>query len=183
MHWYLQALSKYAEFSGRASRKEYWMFQLLNVLIVFVLGVMDGMTGFRSMGLSALLLVYCLATVLPGLAVLVRRLHDINRSGWWVLVSLVPFGGLVLLIFACLDSDPGPNQYGPNPKLGGFRQPAAWAAAAPYGTPGATPIGQPTGPELPPQSGTTGAQGFCMNCGTLLTPGNRFCTKCGTVAY
>ncbi len=180
MSWYLQVLNKYAVFSGRARRKEYWMFQLVNVIVICLLALLDASTGFRSMGLGLILLGYCLATIIPGLAVLVRRLHDINRSGWWWLISLVPFGGVVLLIFACIDSDPGPNQYGPNPKLEAMGAQAAWAAAAPYGAPA---IGQPAAPGISPQLGTTGPQAFCTNCGTLLTPGNRFCTKCGNAAY
>jgi uncharacterized membrane protein YhaH (DUF805 family) len=183
MHWYLLAWSKYAVFSGRSRRKEYWMFQLINLLIAAVLVAGDLASGMRSMGFNALLVLYAFATILPGLAVAVRRLHDINRSGWWLLLSLIPFGGLVLLIFACLDSDPGPNQYGPNPKLEGFNQQAAWAAAASYGSPGAPAIGQPNASVMPPQIGSTGALAFCTNCGTALTPGNRFCTKCGAAAY
>ena len=132
------------------------------------------------MGLGLILLGFCLATILPGLAVAVRRLHDINRSGLWLLISLVPFGGLVLLIFACIDSDPGPNQYGPNPKLEGFSPQAAWAASASYGAPGTPALGQPVAPGMSPQLGTTGPQAFCTHCGTPLTPGNRFCTKCGS---
>jgi len=183
MHWYLQALNKYAVFTGRSRRKEYWMFQLINLLIAAVLIAADLASGMRSFGVNALLALYTLATVIPSLAVTIRRLHDINRSGWWLLISLVPFGGLVLLIFACIDSDPGPNQYGPNPKLEGFSQQAAWAAAAPYGAPGTPVIGQPNAPGMPPQIGATGPQAFCTHCGTLLTPGNRFCTKCGSAAY
>jgi uncharacterized membrane protein YhaH (DUF805 family) len=120
MNWYLDALKKYAEFSGRARRKEYWMFALFNAIIlvaivVFTL-VIASMDESLSMIGGLLIIVYSLATLLPGLAVAVRRLHDTGRSGWWFLIAFVPFGGIVLLVFTVQDSAPGENQYGKNPK-------------------------------------------------------------------
>jgi uncharacterized membrane protein YhaH (DUF805 family) len=113
MNWYLAALKKYAVFSGRARRKEYWMFFLFNIIISFVLGVIEGVAG----GPGVIAGIYTLAILIPGIAVSVRRLHDISRSGWWLLIGLVPFiGAIVLLIFAVQDSRPEENQYGPNPK-------------------------------------------------------------------
>jgi uncharacterized membrane protein YhaH (DUF805 family) len=119
MHWYLQALKKYAVFSGRSQRKEYWMFILFNTLISCVLVVMDILTGtaVKSVGLGALGGLYALAIIIPSFAIAVRRLHDIGRSGWWVLIPLIPLiGGIVFLVFALTDGTPGDNRYGPNPK-------------------------------------------------------------------
>lgn len=112
MNWYLEVLKKYAVFSGRARRKEYWMFFLFNIIIYIVLGFIDGLIG--TMGV--LVGLYGLAILIPGIAVTVRRLHDTDRSGWWILIALVPaVGAIVLLIFMVLEGKPGTNQYGPNP--------------------------------------------------------------------
>lgn len=119
MSWYIAALKKYAVFSGRARRKEYWYFVLFNMIFCFILVFADIFTGLfhEQIGFGVLSTLYMLATLLPSLGVTVRRLHDTGRSGWWILISLVPFiGGLILLIFTLLDSKPGENQYGPNPK-------------------------------------------------------------------
>lgn len=112
MNWYLEVLKKYAEFNGRARRQEYWMFMLFNILISFAIGFVEGFFG--SAGILSF--VYALAVLIPGIAVTVRRLHDTGRSGWWVLISLVPVVGIVLLVFMCLDSQSDGNQYGANPK-------------------------------------------------------------------
>ena len=113
MNWYLEVLKKYAVFSGRARRKEYWMFVLFNMIISFVLGFVEGIFG----GPGILYMIYGLAVLIPGLAVSVRRLHDTGKSGWWLLISLVPFvGGIVLIVFMATDSAVGENQYAPNPK-------------------------------------------------------------------
>ena len=112
MNWYLDVLKKYAVFSGRARRKEYWMFALFNFIIAIVIGIIEGIIGTGFLGI-----LYMLAVLIPCLAVSVRRLHDIDRTGWWVLIGLVPLiGAIVLIIFAVMDSTPGENQYGPNPK-------------------------------------------------------------------
>lgn len=119
MNWYLEALKKYATFEGRAGRTEYWFFVLFNVLAVIVLAIIDGVLGtFREeAGIGLLSGVYALAVLIPSIAVLVRRLHDTDRSGWWILISFVPLiGEIVLLVFALLDGTPGDNRYGPNPK-------------------------------------------------------------------
>ena len=113
MNWYLEVLKKYAVFSGRARRKEYWLFLLFNIIISIALGLIEGLAG----GPGVLPGIYCLAVLLPGIAVSVRRLHDTNRSGWWLLLGLIPLvGGIVLLVFMAQDSGLGENQYGPNPK-------------------------------------------------------------------
>ena len=106
MNWYLEVLKKYAVFSGRARRKEYWMFALSNGIIVFVLSIIEGLADIAGV-LSSL---YSLAVLIPGIAVAVRRAHDTNHSGWWL---LVPVAGLIFLV---QDSQAGENQYGPNPK-------------------------------------------------------------------
>jgi uncharacterized membrane protein YhaH (DUF805 family) len=119
MNWYLEALKKYAVFSGRARRTEYWMFILFNIIITVVLALIDILTGTFSpqAGVGLLGGLYALAVLIPSIAVTVRRLHDTGRSGWWILIGLVPvIGTIVLLIFMVQDSQPGENQYGPNPK-------------------------------------------------------------------
>lgn len=114
MNWYLEVLKKYAVFSGRARRKEFWMFCLFNIIIAIVLGTVEGIVG--SPGILGGL--YSLAVLIPGIAVSVRRLHDTDRSGWWLLIGFIPIiGALVLLVFMVLDGKPGENQYGPNPKI------------------------------------------------------------------
>lgn len=113
MNWYLAVLKKYAQFSGRARRTEYWMFVLFNIIISAVLGVIEGVIGTSG----AIGLLYSLAVLIPALAVSVRRLHDTDRSGWWLLIALVPlFGAIVLIVFAAQEGKPGTNAYGPNPK-------------------------------------------------------------------
>ena len=114
MNWYLEVLKKYAEFTGRARRTEYWMFFLFNLIIAAVLlGVEMAVFG----GPGVLYGIYMLAILLPALGVTVRRLHDTGRTGWWVLVWLIPIvGPIVILVFMVLDSQPGDNEYGPNPK-------------------------------------------------------------------
>lgn len=119
MEWYLKVLKNYADFSGRARRKEYWFFFLFNFIIALVLGLVDGVTGTLNPALGIGLLggIYSLAVLIPGLAVSVRRLHDTGRSGWWLLIALVPLiGAIVLLIFLVSDSKPEANQYGVSPK-------------------------------------------------------------------
>ena len=130
MYWYVKALKQYVDFSGRARRREYWMFVLVNVVIVIVLSVIDtllGTGGFRatagggsfyaanSLGLLSGL--YTLAVLLPSIAVTVRRLHDTDRSGWWILLGFIPIiGGIILLVFYVLEGTRGPNRFGPDPK-------------------------------------------------------------------
>lgn len=112
MDWYLKVLKNYVNFTGRARRKEYWMFALFSAIISIVLMLIEYLIGLPQ-SLSS---IYSLAVLLPGLGVGVRRLHDTGRSGWWLLLALVPFiGAIVLIVFFCLDSTPD-NDYGPNPK-------------------------------------------------------------------
>lgn len=112
MNWYIEVLKKYAVFNGRAHRQEFWMFTLFHIIACIICSIIDSLA---SIGLISLL--YSLAVFLPCLGVSIRRLHDIGRSGWWLLLSFIPVIGWILLIYwACLDSQPGTNQYGPNPK-------------------------------------------------------------------
>ena len=118
MNWYLEVLKKYAVFNGRARRKEYWYFALFNVVVGIVLTLIDRMIGTSNAesGLGLLSGIYTLAVMVPSIAVSVRRLHDTDRSGWWLLLGLVPLvGSIILLVFFLQDSKPD-NQYGPNPK-------------------------------------------------------------------
>jgi uncharacterized membrane protein YhaH (DUF805 family) len=113
MEWYLKVLKNYVGFQGRARRKEYWMFVLFSVIVSIVLSILELIISLPSV-LTGL---YSLAVLIPSLAVGVRRLHDTGRSGWWLLISLIPLiGAIILLVFACQDSEENDNQYGPNPK-------------------------------------------------------------------
>lgn len=114
MQWYLRVMGKYAEFSGRARRKEYWMFFLFNFLIAFAIGLVSGvlaiLMGWGPEINSVAGGVYSLAVAIPGIAVGVRRMHDIGRSGWWILFPVVN------LVMLCLNGQPSENEYGPDPK-------------------------------------------------------------------
>ncbi|MFD5200025.1 DUF805 domain-containing protein [Streptomyces sp. NPDC058375] len=113
MNWYLAVLKNYAGFSGRARRQEYWMFTLINFVISLVLLIIGMMIG-----VDFLASIYTLAVLIPSLAVSVRRLHDTGRSGWWLLIALVPFvGAIVLIVFLASEGKPETNEYGVNPKL------------------------------------------------------------------
>jgi uncharacterized membrane protein YhaH (DUF805 family) len=119
MNWYLEVLKKYAQFDGRASRQEYWFFLLFNLLISAFLATVDYFTGTFDAETSLGLLsgIYSLGVLIPGISVTIRRLHDTDRSGWWIFISLIPIiGGIVLFIFMVQDSTSGANRYGPNPK-------------------------------------------------------------------
>ncbi|WP_317933156.1 DUF805 domain-containing protein [Halioxenophilus sp. WMMB6] len=122
MNWYLQALKKYAVFSGRARRKEYWLFALFNILItmaLYILVIVGAVNNIAALaGIAGILIaIYMLAIILPALGVTVRRLHDTNRSGWWFFIQFVPIvGGIILLIFTIMDGTPGDNDYGSDPK-------------------------------------------------------------------
>lgn len=113
MHWFVDVLKKYAVFKGRARRREYWMFTLISCVIAIVLMKADEIFGTGEIIQN----VYTVALLLPCITVMVRRLHDTDRSGWWALFSLVPLVGFItVMVFMCLDSTPGDNEHGPNPK-------------------------------------------------------------------
>ncbi|MFD5494605.1 DUF805 domain-containing protein [Streptomyces sp. NPDC001812] len=112
MNWYIEVLKKYAVFNGRARRKEYWMFTLFSVIVSIVLTAVDA-----AIGIQVLQPIYAIAVLLPTLAVTVRRLHDTNRSGWWIFIALIPLVGfIVMLVFLATEGTPGENKYGANPK-------------------------------------------------------------------
>lgn len=112
MKWYIKVLKKYAVFSGRAHRTEYWMFVLFNVIIGFILGIIEGILGIgTNTDQSVLSLIYQLAILIPSIAVGVRRMHDTNHSGWWLLVPIVNF------IFAITEGTKEENRFGSVPKL------------------------------------------------------------------
>jgi uncharacterized membrane protein YhaH (DUF805 family) len=119
MNWYLQALKNYATFSGRSRRKEYWMFTLFNVIFILLAVILDNLAGltYGSIGYGVFYTLYVLFAFIPGLAVAVRRLHDVNKSGWFIFIALIPLiGAIWLLVLYCTDGTPGVNQYGNNPK-------------------------------------------------------------------
>jgi uncharacterized membrane protein YhaH (DUF805 family) len=127
MRWMLMPLRRYAEFSGRSRRKEYWMFALFNALVsvfvglVFLMGYNAGMSQTEMdtwlMPVLYLAGLYSLVALIPGVAVTIRRLHDTDRSGWNILWSLVPlFGALLLLVYYISDGTQGLNRFGPDPK-------------------------------------------------------------------
>jgi len=141
MKWYLEALKKYAVFRGRSRRKEFWYFVLFSMLAYTLLRVIDNLIGTRaipifeigmrstvynpgvaaavhnpSVGMGLLAGLYSLAVLVPTIAVTVRRLHDTGHSGWWLLINLVPFIGLIVfLVFMAQKTEQGDNQYGPDP--------------------------------------------------------------------
>ncbi len=116
MNYYVEVLKKYAVFSGRATRKEYWMFVLYNVIISIIIGIISGLIfGKTADGSSNDVLggIYSLAVLLPSLAVLVRRLHDTGRSGWWILIGLIPLiGTIILIVFLAQKTKAGDAKYG-----------------------------------------------------------------------
>ena len=119
MNYYSICLSKFADFSGRARRREYWTFALVNCLIAMLLLILGLAFGEDSPASNIMVTILYLIMLVPNLSVSVRRLHDIGKSGWYMFLSLIPLiGGLILLVWALMDSEPGENQYGKNPKEG-----------------------------------------------------------------
>jgi uncharacterized membrane protein YhaH (DUF805 family) len=122
MEWMTLPLKRYADFSGRSRRKEYWMFILGVIIVAVVIGIIEGILGINQMvggvygPLTTLLFV---AVLIPGIAVQVRRFHDQDKSGWFVLLGLIPLlGGIIVLVFMCLEGTNGPNRFGADPKGG-----------------------------------------------------------------
>lgn len=129
MDWMILPLKRYADFEGRSRRTEFWMFALLTTLIYAIgLTVMVVTVGFGNMPAGGsppaefwvfftALMVFALGTVIPNLAVQVRRFHDQDKSGWFVLLGFIPYvGGIILLVFMCIEGTRGPNRFGPDPK-------------------------------------------------------------------
>ncbi|MEM7483713.1 MAG: DUF805 domain-containing protein [Bacteroidota bacterium] len=118
MKWYLKALKQYADFKGRARRKEYWMFTLFNIIFSGITMALDNVTGLAKMGIGPIYALYALAMLIPSIAVVVRRMHDIGKKGSMLFVALIPaIGSLWLLILLVKDGEPTENDYGINPKL------------------------------------------------------------------
>ena len=121
MDWYLNVLKNYVGFSGRARRKEYWMFVLFNVIFAVVAMILDNVLGLASkeLGYGPIYGIDALAMILPSLAVAARRLHDIGKSGWWLLIALIPIvGAIMLIIWDVREGERGDNRFGPDPKSG-----------------------------------------------------------------
>lgn len=118
MDWYINVLRNYVGFGGRARHKEFWMFMLVNIIFAFVLGVLDKMLGWqRAGGEGVLTTIYAILVFLPSWAVQFRRLHDTDRTAWWLVLLLIPvIGWLVIILFSCQDGTPGENRFGPDPK-------------------------------------------------------------------
>jgi len=119
MKWFLKVVrDNYANFKGRAQRKEFWMFQLFAFIFAILLVIIDGITGSLDpiSGFGLFSGIFTLALIIPTIFVSVRRLHDTGRSGWWYFALLIPLLGLIVLIFCCFDSDSEENKYGENPK-------------------------------------------------------------------
>lgn len=119
MNWYLKALKQYADFKGRARRKEYWMFILFNIIFAFLAALIDNIVGTASpeLGYGIFYGIYALAVLIPSLAVIVRRLHDVGKSGWMYFIVLIPIiGAIWFIILMVKDSEPGSNKWGDNPK-------------------------------------------------------------------
>ena len=140
---------QYFGFSGRARRSEYWWFALFQIIALIVLANIFG----------PLLFIYFVATIFPALAVLVRRLHDTGRSAWWLLLAIMPFGGIVILILVVTRGDRRENRYGPDP----LRSPADVVVEGVGGA----------------RSSQDGVR-FCTNCGSALASSANFCRACGT---
>ncbi len=119
MNYYLSVLRNYAKFEGRARRSEYWYFALFNAIFLIVALILDNVLGTTvgSMPYGAFYFLYALIVLIPSLAVGVRRMHDVGKSGWYLLIALIPIiGGIWLFVLALTDSVPGENEYGANPK-------------------------------------------------------------------
>lgn len=113
MEWFLKVVrDNYANFNGRARRKEYWMFTLFNAIIAIIFSILSLMSEI----FSYVNVIVSLALLIPALAVGVRRLHDINKSGWMLLIGIIPFLNIYLLYLFCLEGDKGSNEYGEDPK-------------------------------------------------------------------
>ena len=120
LDWATLPLKRYADFSGRSRRKEYWFFALGVFIVAILLSIIESAVGLSGMIAGAygpLTALFFLAIIVPGIAVQVRRFHDQDKSGWWVLIGLIPIiGGIIVLVFMLLEGTRGPNRFGPDPK-------------------------------------------------------------------
>lgn len=168
---YLDAWRKYVKFEGRATRKDYWMFVLINLLVAFVIGIVEAIIGMDEAFFSSL---YSLAVICPNISLCTRRLHDGNRSGWWQLACIVPLLNFYMLYLIWFKpSTPGENKFG--------APAAAAAAAAPAFSGYSVPVENEFAKHdmcLPTQPAASA--GKCAVCGAALEPGSKFCSECGT---
>lgn len=168
--------SKYVDFNGRARRSEYWYFCLFNFVVSAVISIVFGSD-------SALITIFSLAVLLPGLGVAARRLHDIGKSGWCLLLALIPLvGAIIIIVWMCREGDSGSNAYGDDPK-GAFAA-AQNADYTPVEETPAEPV-EACAPEYDPFSkeniqANYGPK-YCTACGAELKPGQKFCEYCGTM--
>lgn len=119
MNEFIKCFKNYSVFEGRARRREYWMFYLFNIIFLIAAMILDSVLGLKvgSYGYGILYILYTLAVLIPGIAVSVRRLHDVNKSGWMMFISFIPLiGAIWLFILMVRDGTVGGNQYGPDPK-------------------------------------------------------------------
>ncbi len=126
MQWYIGAFKKFAQFAGRARRKEFWMFALFNVIVAIIIGIIESVLGLATTSAAngtasfnggPLSIIYSLAAIVPGLALGARRLHDIGKSGWLQLIALIPIVGVFILLYWFIkEGDAGQNKFGANPK-------------------------------------------------------------------
>lgn len=119
MNWYLKTLKQYADFEGRARRAEYWIFSVTNLIFTYISILLDYTFGlnYGEFPIGIIYTIYFLGLLIPTLAVTVRRLHDVGKSGWMIFISLIPLVGSVwLLVLLCIDSDSEENEYGISPK-------------------------------------------------------------------
>ena len=111
MHWYTDVLSKYTVFDGRAGRQELWMFVLFSLIVSIIVSIVGNILHLSFLGG-----LYALAVMQPSLGVEIRRLHDIDKSGWWILIAFVPVIGIIwLIVLMCMAGSPGANRFGPSP--------------------------------------------------------------------
>jgi uncharacterized membrane protein YhaH (DUF805 family) len=194
MEWYRMVWSRFGEFEGRSRRTEYWMFSLINFLALLALGALGGVGLIVNRDYGAVLFLpmalYLLAALIPGIAVSVRRLHDSGKSGWLLLlfavIGIIPFVGfiasIVQIVLMCQDSEPGTNQYGPNPKFpqGTGMEPVF--AGIPQFNFNAQPGSFAGAGSAAPSNPGASSPRFCTGCGTALPEGAGFCGGCGRPA-
>ena len=120
LDWMMMPLKRYTDFAGRSRRKEYWFFLLGVFIVAILLSIIEGILGLSGMvgGVyGPLTTLFLLGIIIPSIAVQIRRFHDQDKSGWFVLLSFIPFlGGLIVLVFMFLEGTKGPNRFGPDPK-------------------------------------------------------------------
>jgi uncharacterized membrane protein YhaH (DUF805 family) len=171
--WYPTVLRKYVVFDGRSGRPEFWWFQLANLIVVVVIAIISDAAGASNL----LPDLYWLAVLLPSLAVSIRRMHDTDRSGWWVLINLIPLvGGILFIVWAASSGTFGPNRFG-SPPDGGTAAPATAFDGQAYQSQYQTPP-PPTDPQAAPPA-AEGSPRYCARCGSPLTPGATYCGNCG----